>query len=131
MTEELPKQIQEYKVGYKHPPVNKRWPRGVSPNPKGRPKKASLTYLIERVLREKVESPDGKRRALADIIARVFVKEAAKGKFPFAKEVIDRVDGKVPDRVIGEMSQQVQVVYKVREINANGSPGNRTNEKAV
>ena len=38
---------------------------------------------------------------MADLLAEAIVKEALKGKFAFAREVLDRTEGKVPDRVAG------------------------------
>ena len=38
---------------------------------------------------------------VADLLALTIVGEALKGKFPFAKEILDRTEGKVPDRVAG------------------------------
>ncbi|MHA1572471.1 MAG: DUF5681 domain-containing protein [Alphaproteobacteria bacterium] len=68
-----------------------RWKKGQSGNPKGRPKEKTLT---ER-LRDRLDADDGK---LADAIVAVLIREAAKGKFPFAKEIIDRIDGRSIER---------------------------------
>lgn len=73
---------------------------GQSGNPNGRPKGKSLTRLIRKAL--KARTLDGKpiegNRNVAQLLADVFVAEALDGKFPFAKEVIDRIDGKVADK---------------------------------
>lgn len=80
-------------VGYKRPPKSKRFKRGVSGNPNGRPRGTSMTAIIRRVLSE----PDKNFGTKADALIAIAVKAARKGDFRFFKELIDRHDGKVPD----------------------------------
>lgn len=61
---------------------------GQSGNPGGRPIGTSITGRLRALL----DADDG---ALARTIVKVMVREAAKGKFAFAKEILERVDGKV------------------------------------
>lgn len=75
------------------PPVSTRWKKGQSGNPGGRPKGLGITAA----LRELAATEHG-GKPIAALIAERMVKEALSGKFNFAKEVIDRLDGKVPDK---------------------------------
>ena len=65
---------------------------GRSGNLKGRPKGSSITARLLKIL----ENDDGK---VAEAIAQVIIREALKGRFRFIKEILDRVDGKVPYRI--------------------------------
>jgi hypothetical protein len=74
---------------------------GQSGNPGGRPKGRSLTAIVRELLESNTIAgrPIPQGRAVAEVLADVIVKEALKGKFTFAKEVWDRTEGKLPDRV--------------------------------
>lgn len=88
-------------VGYAHPPVHSRFQPGQSGNPGGRAKGRTLTSILREVLESNTlgGKPIPQGRTVADMLGDVIIKEALKGKFTFAKEVLDRMDGKVPDRV--------------------------------
>jgi hypothetical protein len=77
---------------------------GQSGNPGGKRKGQSLTAKIAAILER--DTLGGKRLpgglSVADVLAEAIVKQACLGKFPFAKEVLERLDGKVPDRIIDE-----------------------------
>ena len=76
---------------------------GQTGNPGGRPKGKSLTQrLVELMDRTDIDGtalPEGK--CVADFVVETIAREAIAGKFPFAKEVFDRIEGKVPDRIAG------------------------------
>jgi len=55
----------------------KPWPKGVSGNPGGRPKKKAITEELERLLEE--EAPNGDGKTWAATIAEALLKQAAKG----------------------------------------------------
>ena len=74
--------------------TGKGWVPGQSGNPGGRPKGSSVASRIQRIL----AADDGKA---AEALAKVFISQGIKADFKFAKEVIDRADGKVPDRIAG------------------------------
>ncbi len=83
------------KVGKGKPPVKNRFKPGQSGNPKGRPPGESLTTKINRVLDE----PDAEHGTKADALISMAIRAAENGDFKFFKEIIDRRDGKVPDRI--------------------------------
>ncbi|MDP7288570.1 MAG: DUF5681 domain-containing protein [Phycisphaerae bacterium] len=76
-------------------PGNKIGPRfkpGQSGNPKGRPPERPLTAL----LRETLDANDGE---LIRSIVLVAVERAVAGDFRYFKEIMDRTDGKVSERL--------------------------------
>ena len=75
------------------------WKPGESGNPTGRPKGKSITGKLRRLLEAAAE--EGAEGDLADAIAAVIVAKAVSGNFRFVKEVLDRTEGKVPDRFAG------------------------------
>ena len=97
------KQGKNRRVGYGAPPLETRFRPGQSGNPAGRPKRKTLGERIADLLDETdlYGKPIPGGRSVADLLAEAIVREALKGKFAFAKEVLDRTEGKVPDRVAG------------------------------
>src|SRR5262249_2297212 len=76
-------------------PVGKRFVKGQSGNPKGRPPKHEcLTSLLKEEL-EKVSSADKDGRTWKELIVLATLKLAMKGNAAALREVWDRVDGKV------------------------------------
>jgi hypothetical protein len=76
------------------------WSAGTSGNPNGRPKgSVSLTTLIRRALdgsKLGAEStPDG--RTVAEWLVDNMISHAMKGNAACMKEIMDRVEGKIPD----------------------------------
>src|SRR4051812_34704183 len=80
-------------VGYGAPPLETRFRPGRSGNPAGRPKRRTLgkriVGLLECTELEGRALPEG--MCVADLLAEAIVKQALEGKFPFAKEVWDRI----------------------------------------
>jgi len=72
------------------PPEHSRWPKGVSGNPGGRPKK-TLTAALEAELELRPE--------LLKALIQKGIKKALEGDFRYWKELYDRLDGKVPTPV--------------------------------
>ncbi len=76
------------------PPVETRWKKGESGNPKGRPKKQdSLTSLLKEEI-EKICPADREKRTWKELIVRATLQLAMKGNATALKEVWERLDGK-------------------------------------
>jgi hypothetical protein len=87
-----------------------RWKPGQSGNPGGRPKGESITARLRAVLEKEHNG-----RVLMDLLAERLAKEALAGKFPFLKEVLDRLDGRVAERVnVGGEEGRALVINVVR-----------------
>jgi len=85
------------------PEINAKKPGGItgkgfmpgqSGNPLGRPKGKTLTSII----REAVEEIEG-AKTLGRILVETAISEARSGNFQFFKEIMERVDGKVTDKL--------------------------------
>jgi len=104
------------------PPEEHRFKPGQSGNPNGRPKGA-VSFL--KILREKLneELPDaatGERRKRAVRLVEAALSAAEDGDFRYFKEILDRFEGKVPDRmslsvedVAGTLERVAAAVLKV------------------
>jgi hypothetical protein len=77
------------------PPAAKRWKKGVSGNPRGRPKKQdSLTSLLREEI-DKICPADKEQRPWRSLIVRATLQLAMKGNPVALREVWDRLDGKL------------------------------------
>ena len=84
----------EYRVGYKHPPIETRWKKGQSGNSSGRRNKdPSLASTVMDALSERVTvvGKDGKRRRRTKLGVTVaqLANKAAAGDFRSACKIID------------------------------------------
>jgi hypothetical protein len=83
----------DYRVGYGRPPLDTRFKRGQSGNPKGRPPGAkNLASLLNEALDELVIiKEDGGRKRISKRKAafKQLVNESAKGKWPALKLLVD------------------------------------------
>lgn len=85
----------------------KGWKPGQSGNPKGRPKKEiCITSLVKEHLEKEAKqhgrellNEDGTKKTWSQIVAEALVAHFIKGNPTAIKEVLDRVDGKVPDKL--------------------------------
>jgi hypothetical protein len=68
------------------------WPKGVSGNPGGRPRKRLITDELVRLLQQEAPNTAGKTWAAA--IAEVLLKQALNGDVRAIGEVANRVEGK-------------------------------------
>jgi hypothetical protein len=66
---------------------------GQSGNPGGRPKGRTLTGILRELMEREHNG-----RPVIEILAERVLREALTGKFPFAKEVWDRVEGRVTEK---------------------------------
>jgi len=71
----------------------KPWPKGVSGNPGGRPRKTPLADACRELLDRPVAS-DRTGRTYAEAIAEKLAKKALAGNIPAAREIADRAEGK-------------------------------------
>jgi hypothetical protein len=76
------------------PPVGRQWKPGESGNPAGYSKSGRLTNRLVAAL----EKDNGK---LADALTTVILKKALSGDYKFAQELINRVEGRVAERLAG------------------------------
>ena len=77
------------------PPAEHRWKKGVSGNPRGRPKKQdSLTSLLKEEIK-KVCPADRQKRTWEELMVLATLQLAMKGNAVALKEVWERLDGKV------------------------------------
>ena len=77
------------------PPAEHRWKKGVSGNPRGRPKKQdSLTSLLREEIK-KICPADRQGRTWEELMVMATLQLAMKGNAVALKEVWERLDGKV------------------------------------
>jgi hypothetical protein len=79
----------EYKVGPGRPPKEHQFKPGQSGNPGGRPRGESVTATLRRLLEKQHNG-----KSIQELVAERIIKEALTGKFQFAKELLDRVEGR-------------------------------------
>lgn len=95
--------------------LGKQWPKGVSGNPAGSPKKpASITMHLREEL-AKVVNGKTKAQMIAEGMVKVaFFPVAATGSAKVLGEVLDRTEGKVTQPVGGDPDQPIiiKVVYE-------------------
>jgi hypothetical protein len=90
--------------------TGKGWVPGQSGNPGGRPKGRSVTALLRQLLDQ-----EHNQKKLAELLAERLLKEALTGKLGHIKEVLDRTEGRVADRVQVEAAEgQGLVINLVR-----------------
>ena len=80
-----------------------QWKKGQSGNPGGRPKGESITATLRRLLEQEHNG-----RTIQEILAEKVIKEAISGKYNFAKELLDRIDGRPAQRV--ELAAQEDLI---------------------
>ena len=91
------KQGKSREVGYKKPPVGKRFKKGTSGNPKGRPKSGfALNEYITELANVEIKN---KKTMLEAVVAKVY-KEALDGNMTAVNFLADRILGK-PNQSIG------------------------------
>ncbi len=96
----------------------KPWPKGVSGNPGGRPRGRSVSARLRALLEGTAVGgkplPDGK--AVANLVAEVILTHALKGDPRFVALLLDRVEGKVKERVEAEVNQAVAGRIKIIQV---------------
>jgi len=84
-----------------------RFKPGQSGNPKGRPKGTSIQKAIRALLDDGVKGQD-----LQKALARVAVQRALTGDFKFYQMVLERIDGKVIDKIESDNKLEIVVKYE-------------------
>lgn len=79
---------------------------GQSGNPSGRPK-SSLGKTLSKIVREKFP---GKRFTNEEALCRAIVKRAIEGDKDLIELIFDRLEGKVPQAIQGEISETKRIV---------------------
>jgi len=99
----------------------KPWPKGVSGNPGGRPKKKAITEELDRLLEE--ESPNGDGKTWAVIIAEALLKQAAKGDVRAITELANRIEGKPVQPIAAEAGRTRGTCRDYRGSSGTRQPG--------
>ena len=81
-----------------------RFQKGRSGNPGGRPKGRSITAALRRLA-----ETDHNGKPIAEVLAEVMMKQALSGHYNFAREIVERLDGKVPDKAEVETKGEQRV----------------------
>lgn len=86
--------MSDYETGYKKPPLQTRFKKGVCPNPKGRGAARVLRAgkIFEDVVRGSVEMGDGKKKkrvAKTEYMVRQWAKQALKGDIKSAELLLE------------------------------------------
>ena len=88
------------------PPLHSRFKPGQSGNPSGRPRGRSITAELRKMLDQGLGGKDP-----ATAMARIAYQRALKGDWKFWNSIVERVDGKVPDRAESPGTVKVIVQY--------------------
>jgi hypothetical protein len=96
-------------------PVGKRFVKGKSGNPKGRPPKHEcLTSLLKEEL-ERVNPSDKQGRTWMELVVMATLRLAIKGKAAALREVWDRIDGKVRQEIGVDMDVNKEIDRRLAE----------------
>lgn len=95
----------------------KSWPKGVSGNPNGRPKKPSMNAELAR----KFNLDPGRLSGLVE----AGIKAAENGDFRYWKEIFDRLDGKIPSpvEITEKQDADTGILVRVPPVSTDGSDG--------
>jgi hypothetical protein len=106
------KQGNNREVGYKKPPVGKRFKKGTSGNPKGRPPKE---FALNDHIREIANQPMGKtKKTMLENVVNTVYQEALSGNMTAVNFLADRILGK-PSQSIGikDISEEPIKVFDI------------------
>lgn len=85
------------------------------------PKEKSFANMLNVAIKEANEQGVTKLREVADALVR----EAIAGNVPAIKEIAERLDGKVPQAVVGDDSEDpINLVTEIRRIIVRPEPRN-------
>lgn len=81
------------------------WQPGQVTNPKGRPKGTGDRRIITNLLVELLEQPNAKtKKENAQIVAEALLRVCKRGNVKAIKELLDRVEGRVETKIVGELN---------------------------
>src|SRR4051812_46940766 len=97
---------QPCKVGPGRPPKEHQFKPGTSGNPGGRKKGETFKARLRRIL-----ETEHNGKEIADLLMERLVKDALSGKLGHLKELLDRTEGKVTERVelVGDQDQRLVI----------------------
>ena len=81
--------------------------KGEVKNPNGAPKGKRLTTLIEQAL-----DKEHNGRKVSEILVEQILKQALSGNYQFVREILERIEGKVADRITGDSDGGLTVIFK-------------------
>ena len=92
-------------------------------NAAGRPKDRSLVEILREILDEAELDGAAIRNGdrVADLLVRAMIGHALRGNAAMMREILDRIDGKVPATKAVAGPRRVEVVYRDRH--PDGGPG--------
>lgn len=102
------------------PPVEHRFKPGRGGNPSGRPKGAlGLTKLLKQALKKRNAG-----ELVIQTLVRAIIEQALNGNDRLIREIWNRLDGKVPDRIVGADGEPVvtHVVFHRDDGTADSQP---------
>ena len=137
-----PRKLDPTGVGYRNPPKHSRFAKGISGNPKGRPKGAfNLATVLWRTLQERVVvNENGVRRTVPKLEAALkqLVNQAASGDLAAIRQLTaltvftqPESDGARMDSVLAETDLKVisGVVKRIQQFAKSGDESNHDEEK--
>ena len=100
----------EQRAEQRKPPLGRRFQKGRSGNPKGRPpNKSCLTALLREEL-DKASPEDKEGKSYAELIVQSMIRLAIEGNSTALKEIWDRIDGKTTTPMSVETREQPALV---------------------
>lgn len=90
-----------------------QWKLGQSGNPRGRPPKdICITSLVKEFLAKEAQGGKTHAQLVAEAIVKLAEDYRFKGNVSAIKELLDRIEGKVPDTHKIESDIPISIVYK-------------------
>lgn len=84
------------------------------------PKEKSFANMLNIAIKEATEQGGTKLRAVADAL----IEKAITGDVPAIKEIADRLDGKVPQAVVGDDDEDaIKVVAEIKRVIVKAQSG--------
>ena len=76
-----------------------QWTPGQSGNPGGRPPGKTILTRIKEMLLERAPKNDIGATTRQDVVAHAYIRAMEGGSFPHFKEIFEREEGKVPNKI--------------------------------